>query len=122
MDIHLGSIVKEDAVLVEDIDLSLGIDLAVDVRGIERSHHLAEDGPIARIVTPGALVEVDHGLGADIEVFPVDVGILRRLLDIDLECIFGRGNGGSTPRSGQGRAVGGESVAGMEPVQRKSIG
>ena len=89
MGIHGGTIVKEDAILVEDIDLSLRRDVAKDVGGIRGTHHLVESGPVPCALPTFTLVEIDRGLGTHIELVPVKIGILGRLLDIDVVGVGG---------------------------------
>ena len=81
--VHLGAVVEDNPVLVKDINLTLGLNPSINVGGIDGAHHLVEGDPLAGILTPLALVKLHRGLGADIELVPIKIGILSGLLDID---------------------------------------
>ena len=84
VDIHLGAVVEHDPVLVQDIDLSLGRDLAIDAGGGGISGDLVEGDPLACISPPRTLVEIDGRPRTDIEILPGEVGILGGLGDLDI--------------------------------------
>ena len=82
--VDLGAGAEDTAVLVDDVDLALGVDFASDFGGFGGGvEDFVEGDPFARVDTAGGLVEVDGGLTADIEGFPVEEGLCGGLLDAD---------------------------------------
>jgi len=80
----LGTGAEDDAVLVDDVDLALGVDFASDLRGgCAGTYNFVEGDPFAGVGSAGGLVEIDGGLAADIEGFPVQEGLRGGLLDAD---------------------------------------
>ena len=62
MGVHLGSIMEDDPVLIQDIHLSLGRDGAVDMGRADIPHDLVKGDPCSHIGTSSALVEVQYSL------------------------------------------------------------
>ena len=88
----MGAGAEDDAVLVDDVDLALGVDFASDFGGFGCGvEDFVEGDPFAGVGSAGGLVEVDGGLAADIEGFPVEEGLGGGLGDVD---IVARGGGG----------------------------
>mgnify|MGYP006932275169 CR=1 FL=1 len=75
-DIDLRALAEQHAVGVDDEDLTVGVDGAVDDAAL-----VADDAVQRRGRTVG-LVEVDGVLRADRKTLPVDDGLLRRLIDV----------------------------------------
>ena len=68
----MGAGAEDDAVLVEDVDLALGVDFATDFGGFAGGvEDFVEGDPFAGVGSAGGLVEIDGGLAAYIEGFPV---------------------------------------------------
>ena len=89
MSVYLGSVVKEDSILVEDIDLALRCDGSEDLGRIGGPHDLVEGNPVPDIFPPFALVEVDRGLRSHTEIIPVEIGILIPLGNVDrIACLL----------------------------------
>ena len=127
MDIHLGAVVEHNAVLVQDIDLTLGRDLAVDAGGGGVAGDLVEGNPLAGIRTSLALVEADGRPWTDIEILPVEVSVLLGLGDLDIVISRGLKTGllqvdsSPPPGSGERITIPIESIVGMEPVGSQTI-
>jgi hypothetical protein len=68
----LGTGAEDDAVLVEDVDLALGGYFSTDLGGFGGGvEDFVEGDPFSGIGSAGGLVEINGGLAADIEGFPV---------------------------------------------------
>jgi len=64
--------------------LALGVYFASDFGGFGGGvEDLVEGDPFAGVGSAGGLVEIDGGLAADIEGFPVEEGLCGGLLDVD---------------------------------------
>ena len=84
--IDLAIAVKDDAVAVDDVHRTVGLDLPRDLAGLAAGIVDAVQGdPIVAAVRLAAalLVEIDDGIFADIEGFPVQDGFVVRLPDLD---------------------------------------
>ena len=69
--------------MIQNINLSLGLDGSENMRGIRRSQHFVEDDVLAWICLKGrSKIEIHSCLGTDIEFIPVEVGALRSLGNI----------------------------------------
>ena len=80
----MGSGAEDDAVLVDDVDLALGVDFASDFGGFGGGvEDFVEGDPFAGVDSAGGLVEVYGGLAADVEGFPVEEGLGGGLGDAD---------------------------------------
>ena len=96
--VHLAGAAKDDAVGVDHINLTLGIDAAADLRGCRRGvENLVERDPLAGIGPAFRLVEVDRCVAPDIESLPVQNGLLVVLLDGDVIADSHRGIGPVPP-------------------------
>ncbi len=85
MDVDLGGAAEDDAVLVDDVDLAVGLDLAEDLGGTAGGVvDLVEGDPLALVVLAGALVEGERGFLADVEGLPGEQGLLLGLHDGDV--------------------------------------
>lgn len=82
--VHLGTSSEDDAVLVDDVDLALGVDFALDLGGgCAGAQDFVEGDPFAGVGSAGGLVEIDGGVLADIEGIPVEEGLGGGLGDSD---------------------------------------
>ena len=80
----MGSGAEDDAVLVDDVDLALGVDFASNFGGLGGGvEDFVEGDPFAGVDSAGGLVEIDGGLAADVEGFPVEEGLSGGLGDAD---------------------------------------
>ena len=91
--IDLGTGAEDDTVLIDDVDLALGVDFASDLGGGCAAYNFVEGDPFAGVGSAGGLVEVDGGLAADIEGFPVEEGLGGGLFDVDGVARGGHGIG-----------------------------
>ena len=73
--VDLGASAEDDAILVDDVDLALGVDFSTDLGWGSAAYNFVEGDPFAGIGSAGGLVEIDGGLAADIEGFPVEEGL-----------------------------------------------
>ncbi|MEJ7137180.1 hypothetical protein RV045_01890 [Comamonadaceae bacterium SL12-8] len=73
--VHAGGRRKVNARRVAEVDLPVGLDLAVNLAGINTLHAIQGDRAGA------GLLEVDRRIAADIEALPVDHGALAGLTD-----------------------------------------
>ncbi len=90
--VDLGAGAEDDAVLVDDVNLALGVDFASDLGGFGGGiEDFVEGDPFTGVGSAGGLVEVDGGLTADIEGFPVEEGLRGGLGDVDI--VAGGGGG-----------------------------
>ena len=92
--VDLGTGAEDDAVLVDDVDLAFGLDFASDFGGFGGGvENFIEGDPFAGVGPTGGLVEIDGGLAADIEGFPVKEGLGSGLGDVDIVADSGWGVG-----------------------------
>ena len=85
VDVDLAGSAKDDAVLVDDIDLPFGLNGAENPAWRQRRiGDAVERDPVRLVSTARGLVEIDIGLAADIEARPVQDRLLFGLLDLDL--------------------------------------
>ena len=90
--VDLGTGAEDDAVLVDDVDLALGVDFASDLGGFGgRVEDFIEGDPLGYIHSTSRLIEIDGGLAADIESFPVEEGLGGGLFYVDI--VAGGGGG-----------------------------
>ncbi len=84
--IDLRGATEHDAILVDDVDLSFGLDRAENHARRCRTEHTVERHPIVAAVhrISRALIEVKRGVAPDIESVPVQDRLLLGLLDLDL--------------------------------------
>ena len=81
----MGSSAEDDAVLVDDIDLALGVDFTSDFGGFGVGVvDFVEGDPFAGVGSAGGLVEIEGGLAADIKGSPVEKGLGGGLLNVDI--------------------------------------
>ena len=110
----MGAGSEDDAVLVDDVDLALGVDFASDFGGPGgRVEDFVEGDPLSGVGAAGRLVEIDGGLAADIEGFPVEEGLSGGLGDVDIVAGGGGGVGALPLGVGAGedfQAAIGESI------------
>lgn len=72
----MGTGAEDDAILIDDVDLALSIDFASDFGGFGGGvEDFVEGDPFAGVGSAGGLVEIDGGLAADVEGFPVEDGL-----------------------------------------------
>ena len=72
--VHLAAGTENDPGWINDIDLPVGIELAVDLAGLAGQH------PIQGHTRSRGLVESDARLAADIKTLPVDDGLIAALV------------------------------------------
>ncbi len=84
-DIDLARAAEDDAVLVDDIDLAVGLDIAKDLTWTEIADHPVQCNP----VSVAMLIERERGLGADIECIPVQDRLRGGLVDADIALTAG---------------------------------
>ncbi|PMQ04086.1 hypothetical protein DyAD56_15460 [Dyella sp. AD56] len=110
--IHLAASTKQNAVAIEQVHRTFGLDLTEDLAGratgilnaIERNPVVAAIG-----LRTAALVEVERGVATDVEAIPGEDGLLRSLLDLHRRlagrrCLHRRV--GVLPQQGIGRGTG----------------
>jgi len=115
--IDLAATAENDAVLVEDVNLALGIDSPEDLGGGYAADDLVEGDPFADVGTAGGLVEVEGGIASDIEGLPVEEGLLLGLGNVDVVAALSRG--ASTDPAGV-RACRDFEAAGGEAIWHKA--
>ena len=76
MDVHLGTGREEDAVLVDEVDLTVRLEAAVDLAWAQVPDPI--EGSPRRIAL---LVEIDRGIRSYVEALPVDDRLGLRLVD-----------------------------------------
>ncbi len=86
--IHLGVLTEKYAVGVEQEYLAVGVELAEDLGSSGRGSNAVECYRAGR-----GLVEVDLGIGADVEGIPVDAGVLGGLVDVQAAVALHHGSG-----------------------------
>ena len=80
----MGAGTEDDAVLVDDVDLALGVDFSTNFGGFGCGvEDFVEGNPFAGVDSAGGLVKIDGGLAADIEGFPMEEGLSGGLGDTD---------------------------------------
>ena len=72
--VHLAAGTENDPGRIDDIDLPVGIELAVDLAGLAGQH------PVEGHARSRRLVESDARLAANIEALPVDNGLIAALV------------------------------------------
>ena len=84
MRVHLRRAAENDAVLIDDIDLTVGLERAEDLRRrARRVVDFVEGDPLPRVRAAAALVEAQRRVLADVEGLPGEQRLLRGLLDVD---------------------------------------